>query len=131
MKRSWIRAALLAFVVAWSGCALLPSEPPGEAPHIEGVITLVQLDRSPLRVLIEENPAAQEPLEPGGEKIFFSVTGRTSILLQQPDGSTHRGSWRDLREGDRARAWHTGVVLESYPSQANARVILILPPSVP
>lgn len=123
--------------------AKLPAEPPA----ISGTITLVQPgdsirrssgggdSNSPVscppscggsgspmrRVLIEEVPGGQ-----GDEKSQVSVP-RTTVLFRKTAAGVERVGFSDLRVGQRVDAWFTGPVAESYPTQATARAIVVLP----
>jgi hypothetical protein len=75
-------------------------------------------------VLVEENPDE----ETGSQKDSVTVTRDTRLVEQ---GEHDRVSIRfdDLEVGQRAGAWYTGPIAESYPRQATARVIVIYPPT--
>lgn len=71
-------------------------------------------------VLIEENPATTS----GDNKSSVTVL-KTARLLRQTSSGVEPITFADLKVGQRAHAWFTGPVRESYPSQADARVIVI------
>lgn len=75
-------------------------------------------------VLIEENPNE----DTGSQKDSVTVTKATRLFERQGGDLTRVGS-DDLKVGQRARAWYTGPVAESYPRQATARVIVVYPPA--
>lgn len=112
-----------------AGCWPFPAEPPGRDQTIVGVITEVDVGRTPMRILIEENPGVWNGPEVAGEKIYFEVTGGTDVFVLKADGSWRRGSEEDLKVGASAKAWHTGGVRESYPGQAVAGEIAITKPT--
>jgi hypothetical protein len=95
----------------------------GPCPYSKGPCT---------RILVEEDPDAdcrggRGPLEPGCEKMYFDVTGKTEVLRKGRDPRKERASAAELHEGLRVSADYTGYdVAESYPSQTGARVVTIL-----
>lgn len=117
---------LTLWCISLAGCWPSPAEPPARNPSIVGLITEVDVGRTPMRILIEEKPGVWNGPELGGEKMHLSVTGGTAILVQQADGSWRRGRKEDLKVGASAKAWHTGGVRDSYPQQAEAGEIAII-----
>ena len=75
-------------------------------------------------VLVEENPDE----ETGSQKDSVTVTRATRLVEQGAHDRVSIG-FEDLEVGQRARAWYTGPVAESYPRQATARVIVIHSPA--
>jgi len=73
-------------------------------------------------VLVEENPGE----ETGSQKDSVTVTKATKLFERRGRDLT-RIRFDDLKVGQRARAWYTGPVAESYPRQATARVIVVYP----
>ena len=73
-------------------------------------------------VLVEENPDE----ETGSQKDSVTVTKATKLFERWGEDLT-RIRFDDLKVGQRARAWYTGPVAESYPRQATARVIVVYP----
>ena len=143
------RDALLAVYLALaclvlSGCAdpqsgLTTSEKephlPSAEADIRGIIT--EVGRLPQEtnddgsvgervgvVLIEENPDE----EAGSQKDSVTVTKATKLLERRRQDLTPI-AFDGLKIGQRARAWYTGPVAESYPRQATARVIVVHPPA--
>ena len=122
---------------------LLTTEPPG----ITGVVTVVTAGDSvlpprgpgdpngsvscppscggsprPLRaVRIEEIPGS---LLSGGNKSVVTVLGGVPVLRRAGGGVTI-AAFDSLRAGQRVSAWFDGPILESYPSQARARLLVI------
>ena len=88
---------------------------PSEAPYIQGAITSVKEGQ----ILVEENAAEAS----GSAKASLRLTGTTRILRRT--GAAARPS--DLRVGQQVRAWVAGPVMESYPAQAVAAVIVMEP----
>lgn len=75
-------------------------------------------------VLVEENPDE----ETGSQKDSVTVTKATRLFERQ-GGDLARIRFDDLKAGQRARAWYTGPVAESYPRQATASLIVVYPPA--
>ncbi len=73
--------------------------------------------------LVEKNPEE----ETGSQKDSVTVTKATKLFERQGQDLTQAG-FDDLKVGQQARAWYTGPVLESYPRQATARVIVVYLP---
>jgi hypothetical protein len=109
-----------------AGCLFGGLGPPDEEPAVTGVITNVETDRTPIRILIEENPdiASDEGWDIAGEKISLWVDG-TSIWVQRADGSWRGGGTDDLQVGSTARAWAHGLT-DSYPPLGYAEDIAVL-----
>ncbi len=74
-------------------------------------------------VLIEENPDE----EVGSQKDSVSVT-RVTKLMEHQGQNLSPIELDDIEVGQRAEAWYTGPVAESYPRQATASLITIHPP---
>ncbi len=88
---------------------------PSEAPYIQGAITTVKEEQ----ILVEEN-AAQAA---GSAKASLRLTHSTRIVHRS--GEAARPS--DLRVGQLVQAWVAGPVMESYPTQGTAAVVVIEP----
>jgi len=88
---------------------------PSEAPYIQGIVTIVKEKQ----ILVEENAAQVS----GSAKARLQLTDSTRILHRS--GETAGPS--DLRVGQRVHARVTGPVMESYPVQGVADVIVIEP----
>jgi len=88
---------------------------PSEAPYIQGAITSVAEGL----ILVEEH-AAQAA---GSAKASLRLTSSTRILHRS--GLAARPS--DLRVGQHVQAWVAGPVMESYPTQGTAAVVVIEP----
>ena len=95
----------------------------GPCPYSKGPCT---------RILVEGDPDAdcrggRAPLEPGCEKMYLDVTGKTDVFRKGGDTRKERVSAAELHEGLRISADYTGYdVAESYPSQTAARAVTIL-----
>ena len=88
---------------------------PSEASYIQGAITTVKEKQ----ILVEENAVEVS----GSAKASLRLTDSTRILRHS--GAAARSS--NLRVGQRVRVWVIGPVMESYPVQAMAAVIVIEP----
>lgn len=87
---------------------------PAGAPSITGTVTDVQPDG---RIRIEEHPDESS----GSAKAVVRPADDATIVHR--DGTT--AAFTDIRSGMRVSAWFTGPVMESYPVQAAANVIVI------
>ena len=119
------RSTGIALLLLLPACVGQP--PPEGDPEIEGVITAVRPleDGVQLRIEVEPGPMA----ETAGDKWELRVPDRTPVFLEMEDGSLRRGPVLVLQEGQRAHAWHTGTVMESFPMQAEARAIVLVEPA--
>jgi hypothetical protein len=90
---------------------------PRTTPSIIGQVTAIALPA----IVVEERPT-----EPHGSvKARVRITNGTQVLRQGEGvvGAT------ELRVGQQVKVWFTGSVMESYPLQATAGVIVIEPSS--
>lgn len=71
-------------------------------------------------VLIEEVPGST-----GGDHKSYVTVLRTARVLRQTASGAEPASFADLKVGQRVDAWFTGPVRQSYPSQADAGVVVI------
>ncbi len=113
----------IAFVVSIAGCAPAASVP-DVAPDIVGTITTVQAPATAegrTRVRIEANPADDS----GSPKMVLAVEPETRILDARGGGEMRPAGLEALRVGARVRAWVTGPIMESYPSQGSAGTIVL------
>lgn len=102
-----------------------------EKPDISGKITQVGMKRigtdSLFKVLVEENPAVQEPNEPEGDKIYFTIWKPTEIFILKKNGNVYYSRKEVLKVGQRVSGWLVnGPVLTSYPAQGGAKRILVI-----
>ncbi len=116
--RAYTVTLLLFISLIIAGCSPpesdpLPSDITRTQPSIIGKITSVAL---PV-ILVEENPAEQY----GSDKAAVGITDRTKVLRQGGD----RVGINELSVGQRVKVWFIGPVMESYPAQAKAGVIII------
>lgn len=107
------RVALLLTVACAPNAAPLPTEP----PFIAGTVTAVGRIAEGLSVRVEERPTDLS----GSAKGVFRVGNETAVRR----ASGGRAPAEELREGQRVRVWVSGPVAESYPVQAQARLVVI------
>ena len=104
--------------------AVIPEESPEESPDIAGTVTRVDPAGGEGErlgtVLIEEVPG-----EPSGSAKASVSVRRDTGLFRRAAGEVRRIDLAGVRVGDRAEAWFTGPVAESYPVQATARAIVV------
>jgi hypothetical protein len=115
--------ALLLLLVAGVIVLLLMSRAdaaPSGPPSIRGTITTLTPLAGQGVILVEERPQDQA----GSNKASVTVSATTRIYRGRVGAST-KGSFGDLRNGQRVEVWFSGPVLTSYPVQATASVILI------
>ena len=72
-------------------------------------------------VLIEETPGST-----GGDEKSYVTVLKSARLIRQTASGAEPVAFADLKVGQRVDAWFTGPVRLSYPTQAEARVIVIL-----
>ncbi len=87
---------------------------PAAPPSITGIITAVQPDG---RLRIEENPDESS----GSAKAVVRLSDDVTILTRAGAPATIES----IRSGTRVSAWFNGPVMESYPVQTTANVIVI------
>lgn len=104
------------------GCTPRAPEPqlPGVAPDIAGLITRVTQADGDLRILVEANPADST----GSPKAHIRVTEEVQLCERRIDGVRAAGQ-AELQEGVRVSVWFSGPVLQSYPVQGGASVIVV------
>ena len=86
---------------------------PDTVPTIIGQITAIALPM----IVVEENPAESY----GSAKARMRITPDTQVLrLDKGAAST-----ADLRKGQKVRVWFVGPVMESYPMQGTAGMVVI------
>jgi hypothetical protein len=107
------RSALLATLACAPNHGPLPTEP----PFLSGTITSIGRVAEGWTVRVEERPQDVS----GSAKAVLRVGDRTEV--RRADGGRARAE--DLREGQRVRVWVAGPVMESYPVQAGAQLIVI------
>ena len=122
-RRILVASAALALLIVASGTALVMARAdaaPSGPPSIRGTITSVsRLVRQGV-IMAEERPQDRA----GSDKASVTVNAATRIYRGRVGAST-KGSFSDLRNGQRVDVWFAGPVLTSYPVQATASVIVI------
>jgi len=93
---------------------------PNGPASIRGTITSLTPIAGQGVILVEERPQDQA----GSNKASVTINAATRIYRGRVGAST-KGSFGDLRNGQRVEVWFNGPVLTSYPVQATASVILI------
>lgn len=111
--------AVAASLLLAAACIRSPVAIPDEPPFIRGVVTDVRLADGHTVVLVEERPGIAD----SGAKAEATL-GRDARVLRH-DGS--RAGRDALHAGQVIRLWHTGLVLDSYPVQVGARVVVLEP----
>ncbi len=86
---------------------------------------MVDSSGSRLRVLVEENVEVQQPTEPGGSKMWFTIWESTDVFDSRGVAVT-RASGQSLLLGLRVEGLADGLILDSYPQQADAETIVII-----
>jgi hypothetical protein len=112
-RRLLLRSTLLAALACAPNARPLPSD----APFMSGTVTAIGRVAEGWTVRVEQRPQDIS----GSAKGVFRVGEGTDV--RRGAGGSARTS--DLREGQRVRVWVTGPVMESYPVQAAARLIII------
>ncbi len=117
-------AVPIAIIALLAGCrASQAVDIPSGPPSIRGTITNSTAATGGDRlgsILVEEVPSDQS----GSAKSSVRVTRETRILVRGTTG-LKRGTFADLLTGQIAEAWFTGPVMESYPTQATASVVVV------
>jgi hypothetical protein len=124
MRRLSVITGVLFTALAVSGCRLEKDEAaasrnaratiPAAAPSITGVVTDVGSDS---RIRIEERPTDTS----GSAKAVVRLAENAAILTRAGSPATFGA----IQTGMRVSAWFIGPVMESYPVQATANVIVI------
>jgi hypothetical protein len=120
-----LKLCVLAILIA---CSSTDSNVPlGEDPFIVGELTEIKSGKVYNAILVEENPAVTEASEPGGAKIWLTLTKETEVFTQQDDGSLNESSTEVLKTGLQVKGWVSGPVDDAYPRQGLAnRIIVVL-----
>ncbi len=122
-------ALLLAFVwVSSAGCtasAELPSQTlvlPGP-PDIKGQVTRLDPGNGRAVRFLVESDSEEEPR--GLDKAWIRF-GRSALVYLRQGKSWKRASVDRLKTGLQVEVWFEGPVLESYPVQAQAKIVAIV-----
>lgn len=97
------------------------NDDPGE-PFITGILTDIEIDNR--RILVEENPDVNGPLDNGGNKIWLSINDDTSVYRNN-SFELVKCDFSCLQVNTVVSAWVTGAIAESYPLQGTASRIVI------
>ncbi len=119
--RRFLPLLVLAFAILPSCSPRSPGETaPATDPDIRGILTKVNLTVEPWTVLVEEKPEEAA----GSAKAMVRLTEATRILRRAGSG-IERTAPQDLAVAQRVSVWFTGPVMESYPVQATAAIVVI------
>ena len=93
----------------------MADEFPEQEWHFSGVIAAVEPGETTTRVTVQ----LSRPVGSGDQAILL-VSRQTQVTVRRADGTTRPGDVRDLAQGARFDARHTGVELRSLPPQYHA-----------
>ena len=111
-KRTLIGLSL-AFCLFLVSCA--KESPQESVKDLTGYMMSIDGDR----VLVTEKVNIQEKAHPGAA--VYTITDKTEIVSAEGE----KLSLQDLSVGSFVEVWHTGVVAESFPTQAEAIKVLV------
>lgn len=120
---SILTSVLLAGCVFNNTGALEPLE---RDPDITGEITQIKEGKVYNSILVEEKPGVYYPSESAGNKIWFTLTNETEILIQQKDGSLSASNFDTLAIGRIVKGWIKGFSTDSIPAQGAAQRIVVV-----
>ncbi len=69
----------------------------------------------------------QDSTRSAGYPVAQVTVGTGARVVRRTAGDLSPAGAEDLRLGTRVQAWFTGPVLRSYPAQATARLVVIVP----
>ncbi len=121
MKNSYSLLKLIILPVIIVACST-PTESVDREAYINGTVTEIEESR----ILVEEDPAVNEPLEDGGKKIWLTISDETKLFKQDRSGSLRKINSSDIEPDVEVKGWVKGVVADSYPQQALAEQITVL-----
>jgi len=121
MKNSYSLLKLIILPVIIVACST-PTESVDREAYINGTVTEIEESR----ILVEEDPAVNEPLEDGGKKIWLTISDETKLFKQDRSGSLRKINSSDIEPDVEVKGWVKGVVADSYPQQALAEQITLL-----
>jgi len=113
MRRLWLLLMTGILLAALAGCGRTSLLPEGQ-PYVTGTITEIKGGR----ILVEQNPGEQR-----GNKCWAAYSDKT-VYLKQENGQVTRLQGATLAPGQQVSVWSGAPVLESYPCQGGADVIL-------
>ncbi|HEY0151503.1 MAG TPA: DUF3221 domain-containing protein [Longimicrobium sp.] len=115
----------MALVLA--ACARPGAEPlPEQAPDIIGTVEERREVQGGVSVLIQ-----QDSTRSAGYPVARVTVGSGARVVRRAEGGLAPASAEALRVGTRVQAWFTGPVMRSYPAQATARLVVIVPERAP
>ena len=118
-----MRALLLLSLVVAAAC-VVDVDPPSVPPDITGSITQLTSTADGVSIRIEELPAQPS----GGKKARVRTDASTQWKdTRKQKGSPLPGAAASLPVGTRVRVWFAGPAATSYPVEAKAAAILVLP----
>lgn len=100
----------------------------GDSSSVTGTLTRIdtlQTGTNSIRILVEENTGVNEPSEDEGKKVWFTISSKTDIYRMGRRGPASADA-HSFKTGQVVKAWDTGTMMTSYPSQTGARRVLIL-----
>jgi hypothetical protein len=98
----------------------------GEAADIIGSVADRREVQGGVSVRIE-----QDSTRSAGYPVAQVTVGSGARVLRRTAGDPVPASTEELRVGTRVAVWFTGPVLRSYPAQATARLVIIVPEPAP
>lgn len=111
---------VLALVTAVPGCA---AAPPEEDPSIRGTVTSLESGPTGATLLVESGPQPTYAYD----RASIRVDGDARVFRATTDSDFEVATFADLALGQQLDVWFTGAVAESYPVQATAGTVVILP----
>lgn len=119
--------AALLFAGLW-GCSTGNTDVqlPATNPDIQGVITQVNNADGAFHIMVEADPSdsVMSASPAGTPKSRVRITERAQLLARK--GIELRAiTTSDLNEGRVVSVWFDGPVLQSYPSQSGAKVVVL------
>lgn len=115
--------ACFGLVVAAAVAGCVAAAPPDGDPSIRGAITSITPAGDGGAILVE---SAGKPLF-DYDKASVRIDRKTTLLRQTVSGPYETIVFEDLAEGQRVDVWFEGAVAESYPVQARAGTLVVLP----
>jgi hypothetical protein len=116
---------ILTIILYITGCSVSDSfKPLDESPLITGEINEIEKTEHGFRVLISENGEVQNE-DVDFRFVWFFITDRTEVLIQQKNGLLKQISRENLETGQRAEGWGTGAFTQT-PLEGEARRIVVV-----
>jgi hypothetical protein len=89
-RRNQAIVAIILMAIITGGCTetvSVSSFSESDSDSILGVITRIETREQGTRILVEENTRVKEPLEKGGKKTWYSLSGKTELFRQNRNNS--------------------------------------------